>query len=148
MKKHRTVSLFSCLVLVPLAVLSMAANKCGSNEDDDQTVPTTKPTPTPTPTPTVEIPPQDAGTDAEDATDAADADADADAKVVGGDPTGVRACCAALRQNAKSAPLQQQGAYLLAAGACDAMVNNPQGRAGLSSLRGMLGGAGLPAACK
>lgn len=146
MNKSRFVSLFLCLGLVPFAVLSMAANKCGSNEDDDKVTPTAAPTPTPTPLPTVEVGPEDAGIDAEDA-DAADADADA--KPVGvGDPTGVRACCAALRQNAKSAPLQQQGAYLLAAGACDAMINNPQGRQGLASLRGMLGGAGMPAACK
>ncbi len=66
----------------------------------------------------------------------------------GGDATGIAACCAALRQNAKSAPPQQAGAYLLAAGACDAIKNNPQGRAALGTVRAALAGASVPSTCK
>lgn len=65
-----------------------------------------------------------------------------------GDASGIRACCNALSQNAKSAPPFQQGAYIAAAGACNAMANNPQGRQGLAQVRAMLAGAGVPAACK
>lgn len=68
--------------------------------------------------------------------------------VGGGDSSGIAACCNALRQNAKSAPPQQQGAYMLAAGACDAIRNNPQGRAALGTVRGMLAGASVPSACQ
>lgn len=66
----------------------------------------------------------------------------------GGDATGIAACCNALRQNAKSAPPQQAGAYLLAAGACDAIKNNPQGRAALGTVRAALAGASVPSTCK
>jgi hypothetical protein len=70
------------------------------------------------------------------------------AKAAGGSGGGIAACCQALRQNAKSAPPQQQGAYLLAAGACDAARNNPNTAQALAGIRGMLAGAGAPAACK
>lgn len=68
-------------------------------------------------------------------------------KAVGGvDP--IAACCSALRQNAKSAPPQQAGAYLMAAGVCDGLRGNPQGRAMLGQVRGMLAGASAPASCR
>ncbi len=66
----------------------------------------------------------------------------------GGDATGIGACCAALQQNSVSAPPQQKGAYLAALGACNALRSSPQGRAGLSSVRALLAGAGVPAACQ
>jgi hypothetical protein len=66
----------------------------------------------------------------------------------GGDPTGIAACCAAINQNAASAPLQYKGAYIAAAGACQAAMNNPQGKAALGSVRGLLAAAGVPAACR
>lgn len=65
-----------------------------------------------------------------------------------GDPSGIRACCQALSQNAKSAPPFQQGAYIAAAGACNSMAANPQGRQSLAQIRAMLAGAGVPAACR
>jgi hypothetical protein len=87
---------------------------------------------------------EDAGSDA-----AEDADADAAPKVVGtGDPTGVRRCCSALRQNANSAPLDQKGSYLSAAAMCDGLVGSPQGRQALSAVRGVLKGANMPADCQ
>jgi hypothetical protein len=68
----------------------------------------------------------------------------------GGDPTGIAACCAAIRSNGKSAPLAQQGVYASAAAACDAVRTNPQGRAALATARGILsaGGGQIPAACQ
>lgn len=69
-------------------------------------------------------------------------------KAAQGDSSGIQACCQALSQNAKSAPPQQQGAYIAAAAACRSMAANSQGRQGLSTIRAMLAGAGAPAACK
>ncbi len=69
--------------------------------------------------------------------------------VVGtGDPTGIAACCAALRQNANSAPITQKGAYLAAAGACQSLVSSPQGKAALSGVRALLAGASVPSPCR
>lgn len=65
-----------------------------------------------------------------------------------GDPTGIAACCAALRQNANSAPPHQKGAYIAAAGACQSLISNPQGRAALAQVRNMLMGANVPASCR
>jgi hypothetical protein len=86
-----------------------------------------------------------------------DADGDANAvfgsmrsinKAAGGDASGIAACCQALRQNAKSAPPEQQGGYIVAAGICEALKNDPNGRAALGQVRAALGGAGAPASCR
>lgn len=66
----------------------------------------------------------------------------------GGDPSGIAACCAAIRQNMGSAPLQYQGMYAAAAGACQSAIGNPQGKQALGSVRAMLTMAGVPAACR
>jgi hypothetical protein len=66
----------------------------------------------------------------------------------GGDPTGIAACCSAIRQNSKSAPLDQQGMYIAAAALCDSLKNNPQGKAALGQVRAALRGAGVPGACQ
>jgi hypothetical protein len=66
----------------------------------------------------------------------------------GGDSTGLKACCDALAQNANSAPIEQKGSYLQAAAACRGLISNPQGRALLGSVRGMLGAASVPVSCK
>lgn len=58
------------------------------------------------------------------------------------------ACCAALRQNAKSAPPQQMGLYMMAAGACDSARKNPDSVKALAGVRGMLAGANVPASCR
>jgi hypothetical protein len=67
---------------------------------------------------------------------------------VGGDPTGIAACCQALQQNAASAPPEQKGAYIAAAGACNAVRSSPQGRAALAGVRALLAGANVPAPCR
>jgi hypothetical protein len=69
-------------------------------------------------------------------------------KVSGTGVDPIAACCAALAQNAASAPPQWKGAYITAAGACNAMRNNPQGRAALAGVRAALGGAAVPAPCR
>jgi hypothetical protein len=70
------------------------------------------------------------------------------AKATGtGDSTGIGACCAALAQNAKSAPPDQQGALIAAAAACNQLMNDPQGRAVLGQVRALLRGANVPASC-
>lgn len=146
MKSIRHFTVLGAL-LCPLAVV-MASNGCKKDEEEPPPpVPTpVEPAPTPTPAPIATMmPEEDAG--AEDA--AADADADAGKKPAAvGDPSGIRACCQALRQNAKSAPPEQQGAYLAAASACDGLANSPQGRQALAGLRSILLGAQLPASCK
>lgn len=137
-----------CAAVLPFA-LAVAAQGCGKN-DEDATPPQPSAAPTPTPTPTA--PPvqlkteEDAGVDAAD--DAADASDAAKLTGGGGDPTGIRKCCQALRQNANSAPLDQKGSLLSAAAMCDGLVNSPQGRQALSAVRGMLKGAGVPAQCQ
>jgi hypothetical protein len=130
---------------VAIALVTNGCDGC-TKENEESAPPATTTTPTPTPTPTAVLTPEeDAGADAAD--DAGDADAGK--KVVGtGDPTGVRKCCSALRQNANTAPPEQKGAYITAATACDGLVNNPQGRAALAQLRGLLLGAQMPAACQ
>jgi hypothetical protein len=70
------------------------------------------------------------------------------AKAAGGDPTGIAACCSALRGNAKSAPPEQQAALLFAAGVCDGVKNSPEGRAVLAQVRAGLAGAQVPSSCR
>ena len=149
MKPARLFTVLGALMF-PLAV-ALVTSGCPKKEEDDvppvPSAPAVVATPAPTPTPTTQIvPEEDAGADAADADTA---DADAGKKVVGtGDPSGIRKCCAALRQNAKSAPPEQQGGYLAAASACDGLANSPQGRQALSTLRGLLLGAQMPASCQ
>jgi hypothetical protein len=64
-------------------------------------------------------------------------------------PTGLAQCCAALRQNAASAPEPTKGYMLYAAGACDlAAAQGKDKQSAVSMLTNALKGAGLPTACK
>jgi len=58
------------------------------------------------------------------------------------------ACCAAIMQNSKSAPPQQVGMYVMAAGACQSARKTPDGRKALAGIRAMLAGASVPSACR
>ncbi|WP_050432560.1 hypothetical protein [Chondromyces crocatus] len=134
--------------MVPFALTGCfaVALVVGCKKDEDELpVPVATTTTTTTTTTTMELAvEEDAGVDAGE-----DAGADAGKTIVGtGDPTGVRRCCQALRQNAASAPPEQKGAYLSAAAACDGLVNSPQGRQALGTLRSFLLGAQLPASCQ
>jgi hypothetical protein len=70
------------------------------------------------------------------------------AKPPTGDPSGLAACCAALRGNAKMAPPEQRQYYLMAASVCDSMRQNPQGRAMIAQLRQQMRGQPMPSSCK
>jgi hypothetical protein len=60
----------------------------------------------------------------------------------------IAACCAAIQQNAASAPPQYKGVYIAAAGACNAAKSNPNVAAGLAAARAGLVGVKVPAACR
>jgi hypothetical protein len=87
----------------------------------------------------------------EDAGDDGDAgDADADAKVGKYVPAAsLKACCAALAQNAASAPPPTSIYMLQAAAACNAAVAQGKDKASITGIvSGALKGAGMPAACR
>ncbi|MBK8251686.1 MAG: hypothetical protein IPK82_03350 [Polyangiaceae bacterium] len=70
-------------------------------------------------------------------------------KVAGGTANdGIAACCAALAQNANSAPLDQKAYLLQAAAICNGLRNNPQGKAALGQVRAALKGAKMPSSCQ
>jgi hypothetical protein len=63
--------------------------------------------------------------------------------------SGLAKCCAALRQNAASAPEPTKGYMLYAAGACDlAAAQGKDKQSAVSLITNALKGAGLPADCK
>ena len=144
--KVRRYVMASAAVMAPFvlsAVLWVGCNACSSGETDAPPIPSAS-APTPSASATV-APDEDAGTS--DASDAA-ADAPADAKVVTGDPTGLKACCIALRNNVTSVPADQAPVYLGAADVCDAAVKTQQTRQGLIQIRTFLKNAKVPAACQ
>ena len=64
-------------------------------------------------------------------------------------PSGLGQCCAALRQNAASAPEPTKGYMLYAASACDMAATQGKDKASIvGQLTAALKGAGLPADCK
>jgi hypothetical protein len=86
---------------------------------------------------------EDAGEDVEDA--------DADAKKLGPykPAASLKACCAALSQNAASAPPPTNMYMLQAAAACNAAVAQGKDKASVVGIvSGALKGAGMPAACR
>jgi len=137
-----------CAALLPFALLALQGG-CTKKETEDTTPSATappEPPPAPTPTaPAVIVPEEDAGADAAD-----DADADAGKKVVtgGGSYSTISKCCAALRQNANSAPPEQKGAYMAAASACEGLKNTPVAQQAFSQIRSFLMGAKMPGACQ
>jgi hypothetical protein len=63
--------------------------------------------------------------------------------------SGLQACCAALRQNASSAPEPTKGYMLYAASACDMAAAQGREKASVvGQITTALKGAGLPADCK
>lgn len=132
---------------LPLALAFGAG--CGDKESEPistQPAPSPPPAPPPPPAPVAEE--ADAGADLADAADADDADADAAKPKGTWDPSGLAACCQALQQNAVNAPLDQKGAYLAAAGACQAAKSQPSLAQALSVIRGALRGAAMPPICR
>lgn len=131
-------------LLVPL-VAALAIRGCRKDEPPPPLE--TAPAPPPSSSVVLVPPPEDAGADA----DAGDAAPDASpGKPL--DLTGLRACCAALSQNASSMPPPQSLYAANAAGLCTATVasiNSPsQKDAMLASIRTALRGSPMPAQCR
>ncbi len=57
-------------------------------------------------------------------------------------------CCAALQQNANSAPLDQKAYYMAASQYCNGMRNTPAGQQAFQQIRMFLAGAKMPGACR
>jgi hypothetical protein len=113
------------LALVATALLPVAITACPNKDKDDATTgapPTPVPTAAPTPTPTTTLVVEDAGTPVPDA-----GDAGVDAHVVTG-TTSLTKCCNAIKQNAKSAPPEQQLIYQGAIAICNSGAIPPQFR--------------------
>jgi hypothetical protein len=129
--------------LVPVLILG-GCKSC--KNDDDDVKPATSvsaPPPAPPPPPATVVPEEDAGPP--------DAGIDAGHPVGPGGGFGggtLSKCCAALQQNANSAPLDQKAYYLAAANACNGMRNAPAGQQAFSNIRAFLAGAKMPPACK
>ena len=150
-KRSRTATLLFA-ALSPVLILSAGSGCNSCKKDDDEVVkPATTasaaaPAPTPTPvTPATVVPEEDAGAPADAGVDAA--------KPVGpGGPGGgsgtLAKCCAALRQNVNSAPLEQKAYYMAAAQYCDGVRNTPAGNQAFAQIRSFLAGAHMPGACK
>jgi len=129
-------SVLCCLVLTStLGMLSLTACK---KDEPPPPLPSAAAQPAPTPQ-AVELQPI--------------AEAVPDAGVVaakktgqGGKPASIAACCAALEQNAASAPEPNKTYMMQAAAFCKSQGGSNPAIVGM--LQGMLKGAGLPGACK
>ena len=143
--KVRRFAMVTTAILSPFVlslVLGVGCKNCGSG-DDTEPPPISSAVPTPSASTTV-APEEDAGADVSDGA----ADAAPDAKVVTGDPTGLKLCCVALRKNSTSVPDDQKAGYLAAADVCDAAVKTQQSRNALIQIRTFLKNAKVPAACQ
>ncbi len=144
MKSSRSITVLLA-ALVPVVLLGGCKGCKGDDDDDKPAASASAPPPAPTPPPTTVVAPEeDAG--------APDAGLDAGPPVVhGGGSWGggsLAKCCAALQQNANSAPLDQRGYYMAAASWCNGMRNAPAGQQAFANIRSFLAGAKMPAACK
>ena len=102
------------------------------------------PSPAPTPTPAVVVmPEEDAGAPAPSATASAKAPASG-----GGSAATIAKCCAALSQNANSAPPDQKAAYMTAATVCNGLKGTPVAQQAFAQIRSFLAGAKMPSACQ
>ncbi|HVY48971.1 MAG TPA: acyltransferase [Minicystis sp.] len=146
MKRTRWFSV-AFTAMFPVLALSVA-NGCGNKKDDD-TTPTASAPPPPAPAATSAAPANVMPEEPDAGADAGDAGADAGHVVHGGGSyTSIARCCAALHQNAKSAPPEQMGGYMAAAQACEGLKNTPVARQAFAQIRMFLAGAKMPAACQ
>lgn len=124
-------------LLIPAGALIVPGCK-----KDEPPPPLPSAAPEPTEVKTLTLEEEDAGVDA---------DADAGKKVVGkGVPaSSLKNCCAALAQNAKSAPPPNNVYMSQAAAVCYSMVAQGQGSGTiLGAIRGALKGANMPSSCR
>jgi hypothetical protein len=145
-KSARSVSVVFAAALVPMMITSVGCNSCKKDDDDKPatTASAAPPAPTPTPVaPATVVPEEDAGAPAD-----AGVDAGKPAGPGGGGGAGTLAkCCAALQQNANSAPLDQKMYYMAAVQYCNGMRNTPAGQQAFAQIRSFLQGAKMPGAC-
>ena len=129
-------------VLLGLLVSSLATGYLGCKKDEPPPpLPSAAPAPIPTPTAPVELVPEEQP--------AASASASVKKPTGGGAPAQSFAkCCAALTQNAASAPEPTKTTLTQAAGFCNSMVAAGKGGPSLiGSIQGILKGVGMPSAC-
>jgi hypothetical protein len=146
MKRKRSVTVVLA-ALVPVMILSLGNGcTCNKKDDDDKPAPSaTVAPPAPTPTaPVAVVPEEDAGAPVDAGIDAAKPRVGPGG---GGAPGSIAKCCAALQQNANSAPMEQKGYYMAAASACNGLRNTPSAQQAFGQLRAFLAGAKMPGAC-
>ena len=137
MKRSRSVTLlFAALSPVLILTVGSGCNSCKKDDDDVKPATTASAAPAPTPiAPATVVPEEDA------------------AKPLGpGGPGGgsgtLAKCCAALQQNANSAPLDQKAYYMAASQYCNGVRNTPAGQQAFAQIHMFLAGAKMPGACR
>jgi hypothetical protein len=129
-------------VLLGLLVSSLAAGYMGCKKDEPPPpLPSAAPAAVPTPTAPVELVPEELPV--------ASASASVKKPTGGGAPAQSFAkCCAALTQNAASAPEPTKTSLTQAAGMCNSLVAAGKSGPGVvSAIQGLLRGVGMPSAC-
>jgi hypothetical protein len=130
-------------VVVVFFLSSVAGCKKKEEEPTPPPIPAAAPAPTPTPAPVV--------IEVEAAAPVVDAAPPPKAvgKGAAADPTGLRACCSALEQNAASMPAPNNGYALQAAAICKAAAAAGAGKGGVAGqIAVAMKGANIPPACK
>jgi len=128
-----------------LLVLICCAAACDDCNEDDDPMPVLTSTATASSSVALSTYTDDAG-----AGGAGGASADAGASTKSSRPyrpSGITACCNALRGNIKNAPDAQKPYYKSAIGICDGVARSGQGRAALSAVRAALRSAKIPNTC-
>jgi hypothetical protein len=128
-------------VLLGLVVSSMAAGYMGCKKDEPPPpLPSAAPAAVPTPTAPVELVPEEVPV--------ASASASVKKPTGGAPAQSFAKCCAALTQNAASAPEPTKTSLTQAAGMCNSLVAAGKSGPGVvSAIQGLLRGVGMPSAC-
>lgn len=128
-------------VLLGLLVSSLATGYLGCKKDEPPPpLPSAAPAAVPTPTAPVELVPEEQP--------AASASASVKKPTGGAPAQSFAKCCAALTQNAASAPEPTKTSLTQAAGMCNSLVAAGKSGPGVvSAIQGLLRGVGMPSAC-
>ncbi|HEY0469363.1 MAG TPA: acyltransferase [Polyangiaceae bacterium] len=128
-------------VLLGLLVSSLATGYLGCKKDEPPPpLPSAAPAAVPTPTAPVELVPEEL--------QAASASASVKKPTGGAPAQSFAKCCAALTQNAASAPEPTKTSLTQAAGVCNSLVAAGKSGPGVvSAIQGLLRGVGMPSAC-
>jgi hypothetical protein len=128
-------------VLLGLFVSSLAAGYMGCKKDEPPPpLPSAAPAAVPTPTAPLELAPEEVPV--------ASASASVKKPTGGAPAQSFAKCCAALTQNAASAPEPNKTYLLQAAGACNSAVAAGKGGTSIvGAIQGLLRGVGMPSAC-